>query len=84
MVITLKKVNVVLTISSDVYLDDEIIKNAEEELGGKFNEIEVAQRLLFAFINPKLPDNHSLKEDEGYWDGVCSFKDKIKNISLTL
>jgi hypothetical protein len=70
-----------VVIASDILLDQQTKRNIEKEYGREMTDIEAAECLLYAFLNPKVS---TLNEEKisGNWDMVCEFKNKIKNIEV--
>ncbi|AQR78088.1 hypothetical protein ABNB59_11230 [Paenibacillus larvae] len=73
-----------LFITCDVIIDDTLIKNIEEQYVDISSDEEAGAQVLFAFLNPKLPTVDQLRKDLGTWDGVCDFKDRFKELQLSL
>ncbi|HDR4872022.1 TPA: hypothetical protein QCR24_002846 [Bacillus cereus] len=76
-----KQLRVRIVIESDVILDKIIKCRIEKEYGREMSDIEAAECLLYAYLNPKI---YSLNEEEvmGSWDMVCEFKGRLKDFSL--
>jgi hypothetical protein len=70
-----------VVISSDILLDQQTKSNIEKEYGREMTDIEAAECLLYAFLNPKVL---TINEEKiiGNWDMVCEFRDKIKNLEV--
>lgn len=75
-------VNTNLTIICDVVIDDLIKKYAEEECLLELTDQQLAERILFAFLNPKIQVFNEEGEVNGCWDIVCDFDDKTQNFHL--
>ncbi|GFZ93941.1 hypothetical protein GCM10008018_45510 [Paenibacillus marchantiophytorum] len=73
-----------LIINCDVMIDDTLIKNIEEQYLEVSSDEEAGARVLFAFLNPKMPTVDQLQAESGSWDGVCDFKKRFKELELTL
>ncbi|MGF9713731.1 hypothetical protein [Paenibacillus naphthalenovorans] len=73
-----------LFITCDVIIDDALIKNIEEQYYEVSSDEEAGAQVLFAYLNPKLPTVDQLRKDPSVWDGVCEFKDRIKELQLSL
>ncbi|MEK0314585.1 hypothetical protein [Cohnella sp. 56] len=78
-----RKVQAQLVISCDVLIDEEMKKKATEQYSSAGNDEELAKQLLYAYLNPRLPNNEELVQAEGSWDMVCEFKGRLSNIRLS-
>ncbi|MBT2734598.1 hypothetical protein [Bacillus sp. ISL-7] len=77
----MKNIKVSLGIEANVSLDSKLKEKIEKEYGKNLTDIEAAEYLLYAFLNPKI---HSINENEveGIWDNVCQFNGKINDFEL--
>jgi len=71
-----------ITLTGKVKIDDEIRKNAFKIFGEEIDDDKLAHLMLFAYFNPKIPFNNQLEKESGEWEGICSFKDKFKDLEL--
>ncbi|WP_068794072.1 hypothetical protein [Brevibacillus laterosporus] len=70
-----------LIITCDVLVDDTLKENIAEQYNA-VDDQEAAEQALYAFLYSKIPQENDLINSEGYWDGVCDFKGRFKNIHL--
>lgn len=72
-----------LVISCDVELDEEIKNRLLNVANVPFSDEDIANRMLYAFLNPKLEAfNEENKLVTGSWDFICDFDGKLKNFIL--
>ncbi|MBM6617277.1 hypothetical protein [Bacillus suaedaesalsae] len=81
---TERKVQATLTISCDIVIDDTIKKNIEESYSRSLNDKEIANKLLYAFLNPKIDLFNEPDLVDGQWDMVCEFKGRFSDFSLDI
>jgi hypothetical protein len=74
-----KQIKAMLTISCDVLIDDAVKRNIEEVYSTSLSEQEIANKLLYAFLNPKVELFNDLENVDGYWDMVCEFNGRLNN-----
>ncbi|TVY09067.1 hypothetical protein [Paenibacillus cremeus] len=72
-----------LLITCEVVVDDDLIKNIEDQYTEVKDDEDAAAQALFAFLNPKLPTEDQVIKSSGAWDGVCDFKDRFARLQLT-
>ncbi|MEK4141820.1 MULTISPECIES: hypothetical protein [Paenibacillus] len=80
---SLRTVKARLQITCEVVIDDSIIKKINEQYPEVIDDEEAANQLLYALINPRLPENSELKTLNQFWDGVCSLEGRFTNLNVT-
>ncbi|MFZ3590350.1 hypothetical protein ACOI1C_14120 [Bacillus sp. DJP31] len=74
-----RKIQATITISCDVLIDDTIKKNIEEAYSTSLNDKEIADKLLYAFLNPKMVLFNEPENIDGQWDMVGEFNGRLTN-----
>jgi hypothetical protein len=72
-----------LLVLCDVLIDDEVVENINEQYSKVRSDNDAANQILYAMLNPKLPEETDLQSTTGNWDGVCTFNGRFTNIKVT-
>lgn len=73
-----------IIVSCNVIIDDEILNNLRKETDLCLDINDTANRLLFAFLNPKIDVYNDEEAIDGEWDNICEFKGKFKKFEIDL
>jgi hypothetical protein len=77
-----RRIKATLTIECDVLIDDLVKRNAEKECNATLSDREIAEKLLYAFLNPKIDNLNDPELVNGSWDRVCEFGGRLEDFEL--
>ncbi|NRF89825.1 hypothetical protein HQN89_02070 [Paenibacillus frigoriresistens] len=72
-----------LLVLCDVLIDDDVIGNINEQYSEVKSDKDAANQVLYAMLNPKLPEEGDLSDVKGNWDGVCKLDGRFTNIKVS-
>lgn len=71
-------------VECEVNIDKMTLERAIIECGKELCEVDLANRVLYAFLNPKIDVYNDNDAIDGQWDNICEFNGVLENFRVNI